>query len=299
LSGPADAQLPRTVSVALPLPLRRAFTYAVPDSLPMPAPGVRVRVPLSERVLTGVVLESPAPPASVPGTLRDVLDVLDDEPVCLAELLTTAARVADRFFASTGEVLKSALPARLPASGSVRYRITERGALAGGPGFEASASPEERGILERLAGGESVRVIELPGPASRRRDALRGLEERGFVRAVSAAKPKTSRVEVAYAPGALTGDARERALGRSRRAREALDYLESLGRPATAAEARLAIGVSTAILRSMAAKGLLRTFEQTRRAGEAPVAPPRPPVVPTPPQAEAIEAISSAVREGR
>jgi primosomal protein N' (replication factor Y) len=299
LSGPADAQLPRTVSVALPLPLRRAFTYAVPDSLPMPAPGVRVRVPLSERVLTGVVLESPAPPASVPGTLRDVLDVLDDEPVCPAELLTTAARVADRFFASTGEVLKSALPARLPASGSVRYRITERGALAGGPGFEASASPEERGILERLAGGESVRVIELPGPASRRRDALRGLEERGFVRAVSAAKPKTSRVEVAYAPGALTGDARERALGRSRRAREALDYLESLGRPATAAEARLAIGVSTAILRGMAAKGLLRTFEQTRRAGEAPVAPPRPPVVPTPPQAEAIEAISSAVREGR
>src|SRR5262249_10370809 len=203
LSDPADPRLSRTVSVALPLPMRRAFTYAVPDSLPMPAPGVRVRVPLSERVLTGVVVEAPAPPASAPptGALRDVLAVLDEEPVCPPELLATAARVADRFFASTGEVLKSALPARLPASGSVRYRITERGALSGGGG--ASASTEQRAILERLAGGESVRVVELPGEGAARRDALRALEERGLVRAVSAAKPRTTRVEVAYAPGVL------------------------------------------------------------------------------------------------
>jgi primosomal protein N' (replication factor Y) len=295
LSVSAEAPHPRTVTVALPLPLRRAFTYAVPDALPMPAPGVRVRVPLSERVLTGVVIETPPTATPVAGALRSVLAVLDEAPVCPAELLTTAARVADRFFASTGEVLKSVLPARLPASGAVRYRITEKGALGG-----ASAPAPERAILERLAGGESVRVVELPGEGAVRRDALRALEERGFVRAVSAAKPRTARVEVAYAAGALGGDARERALGRSRRAREALEYLEGLGRPATAAEARHAIGVSPAILRGMAAKGLLRTFEQSRRTGEGAVPPPpRPPVVPTPPQAEAIEALSSALRERR
>jgi primosomal protein N' (replication factor Y) len=285
----------RSVSVALPLPLRHAFTYAVPDPLPMPAPGVRVRVPLSERVLTGVVVESPAREAPASATLRDVLQVLDEEPVCPPELLTTAARVADRFFASTGEVLKSALPARLPASGSVRYRITEKGALGGG----ASRSPEERGILERLAGGESVRVVELPGEGAPRREALRALEERGFVRAVSAAKSRTTRVELAFAPGASPAAARGQALGRSRRAREALDYLEALGRPATAAEVRLAIGVSPAILRGMAAKGLLRSFEQSRRAGERSAPAPRPPVTPTAPQAEAIEAVASAVRDRR
>ncbi|HEY1252126.1 MAG TPA: primosomal protein N' [Thermoanaerobaculia bacterium] len=294
MSVPADTEHPRTVSVALPLPLRRAFTYGVPDGVPLPAPGVRVRVPLSERVLTGVVVEAPGP--GVAGQLRDVLEVLDEEPVCPPELLTTASRVAERFFASTGEVLKSALPARLPASGSVRYRITERGALRGDG---APASADERAILERLAGGEAVRVVALPGEGAARREALRALEERGFVRAVSATKPKVARVEVAYAPGALAEEPRERALGRSRRAREALAYLESLGRPATAAEVRLAIGASAAILRGMAAKGLLRTFEQTRRGAGAPVPPPRPPVVPTPPQAEAIEAVSAAVRERR
>jgi primosomal protein N' (replication factor Y) len=101
----------RTVSVALPLPVRRNFTYAIPDGLPTPLPGVRVRVPLSERVLTGVVVDEPPEPA--PGSTREILQVLDDEPVCPAELLATATRVAERFFASTGEVLKSALPARL------------------------------------------------------------------------------------------------------------------------------------------------------------------------------------------
>jgi primosomal protein N' (replication factor Y) len=284
---------PRTVAVALPLPIRREFTYAVPEAVPTPPPGVRVRVPLSERALTGVVVGASAAPP--PGALREILEVLDEEPVCPPELLATAARVAERFFASTGEVLKSALPARLPATGAVRYRITERGAFG-----RSGAPPAQGAILERLAGGETVRVVDLPGEGVERREALRALEERGFVRAVSAAKPKAARVEVAYAPGALAGEARERALGRSRRARETLAYLEALGRPATAAEARLAIGVSSAILRSMAGKGLLRTFEQARRSG--PAAPPpaaRPAVEPTPPQSAAIHAVASAVRERR
>ena len=104
--------------MALPLPLRRAFTYAVPPAIPVPAPGTRVRVPFGERVLTGVVV--PSPPGPPPDSLREVLEVLDDEPVCPPDLLELAARVAERFFASPGEVLKTALPAKLPASGALR-----------------------------------------------------------------------------------------------------------------------------------------------------------------------------------
>ncbi|HVE66868.1 MAG TPA: primosomal protein N', partial [Thermoanaerobaculia bacterium] len=137
----------RTVSVALPLPIRRSFTYRVPDTLSMPLPGSRVRVPFGERVLTGIVVsDPPAEPEGKPVALRDVLEVLDDEPVCPPELLETATRVAQRFFAAPGEVFKSVLPARLPAAGSVRYRITEKGALAA-----ARAPREERPFLEALA----------------------------------------------------------------------------------------------------------------------------------------------------
>ena len=164
------------------MPLRRSFTYSVPEGSPLPAPGTRVRVPFGERVLTGVVVSSE--PDLRPGAVRDLLEVLDEEPVCPEELLATAGRVAQRFFASTGEVLKSVLPARLPASGAVRYRITEKGAFGMG-----SAPPAERAILERLASGEAVRVIELPGEGVDRHAAVRGLEDRGWIRARSAPAP--------------------------------------------------------------------------------------------------------------
>ena len=165
----------RRISVALPLPLRQSFTYRVPEGVPLPAPGTRVRVPFAERALTGVVLDEPA--GEAPGTERTILEALDDEPVCPPELLVTARRVAERFFASTGEVLKSALPARLPAKGAVQYRITDKGLLGTPP-----ASPEERAILDRLASGDAARVADLPGEGRSRREALRRLEEAGRVR---------------------------------------------------------------------------------------------------------------------
>jgi len=258
----------------------------------MPEPGTRVRVPFAERVLTGVVVESET--GAAPGSLRDLLEVLDEQPVCPPELLATAARVAQRFFSSTGEVLKSVLPAKLPASGAVRYRITEKGAL----GIDR-ASADERAILERLASGESVRVIELPGEGRQRHAAMRALEDRGFIRAASAAPRRRDRTEIAYDLGALTAEDAVRALGRSRKGREVLALLTSLGRPASGAEIRVATGAGPAVLRGLAAKGLVRSFEQERStAGPAVAA--RPSLVsPTSEQAAAIAAIAGAIRERR
>jgi len=264
----------------------------VPDGSPVPEPGTRVRVPFAERVLTGVVVEPEA--GAVPGSLRDLIEVLDEEPVCPPELLATAARVAQRFFSSTGEVLKSVLPAKLPASGAVRYRITEKGAL----GMDRT-TPAEHAILERLASGESVRVIELPGEGRPRHEAMRALEDRGFIRAASAAPPRRARTEIAYELGALTGEDADRALGRSRKGREVLALLASLGRPASGAEIRVGTGAGSAVLRGLAAKGLVRSFEQERSAA-GPAAAARPSLVsPTSEQASAIAAIAAAIRDRR
>jgi primosomal protein N' (replication factor Y) (superfamily II helicase) len=96
----------RIVTVALPLPLRRNFSYSVPAALPIPQPGSRVRVPFGERVLTGVVLAHGGEQTT---GLREIVEVLDVEPVCPPELLAAAERVARRSFASTGEVLRLSL----------------------------------------------------------------------------------------------------------------------------------------------------------------------------------------------
>jgi len=288
------SQGPRTVAVALPLPLRQSFTYAVPEGMTTPVPGVRVRVPFGERVLTGVVLDESA--GEAPAGTREILEALDAEPVCPPELLKTAARVAERFFASTGEVLRSALPARLPASGAARYRITEKGILS-----RRGASDAQTAILEQLADGGAVRVVNLPGGGAERREALRALEERGLVRPVGSLKERTPRVETAFAPSPLASDpeARERALGRSRRGRDVLEYLEALGRPATAPEIRMATGAAASVARGLAAKGLLRSFAQGRRSEPETPAPATPRIEPTAPQSAAIAAITAAVEERR
>ena len=252
-----------------------------------------MRVPFGERVLTGVVVGAPDG-ATVAGPLRDVLEVLDDEPVCPAELLATAERVADRFFASTGEVLKSALPARLPAKGAVRYRITDRGALAA-----AGASPEERAILDRLVGGEALRVRDLPSDGAARRQVLRALEERGWVRAAGSARRSVRRRELAYEAAPRRGDPADRALGRSPRGRAALAWLSALGRPASAGEIRAATGAGRAVLDGLVARELVRAFELERPAGEPVPAPSGARFASTPAQAAAIAPIVAAVRERR
>jgi primosomal protein N' (replication factor Y) (superfamily II helicase) len=251
----------RIVSVALPLPIRRNFSYRVPESLPIPRPGARVRVPFGERALTGVVL--PGEGEESPG-LREILEVLDLEPVCPTELLEAAERVARRSFASTGEVLKSALPARLPAAGAIRYRITERGALWRAQGAEGE-------ILDRLRDGAAVRLSDLL--VEGRQEALRALEERGLIRAVSSARERRPRSEKGYTPGAGTPEDLAARLKGSRRGREVLGFLEALGRPATGPEITLHTGAGPAVLRNLLARGVLRSFEQARRPEEpAPLA---------------------------
>jgi primosomal protein N' (replication factor Y) len=273
--------------VALPLPIRRSFSYRVPDSLPMPEPGSRVRVPFGERAMTGVVL---ARGDEETAGLRDVLEVLDTEPVCPPELLDTAERVARRSFASTGEVLKSALPARLPAAGTVRYRITGRGALARAPAAEGE-------ILDRLRDGRTVRLSDLP--VEGRREALRSLEERGLIRAVSAARDRKPRSERAYTPGAGSPGELSALLVGSRRGRDVLGFLQALGRPATAAEISLRTGAGPAVLRNLVSRGALRCFEQARKLEEP--APPalRPALRLTAEQESALAEIGGAIAQRR
>ena len=287
----------RLVSVALPVPLRRTFTYRVPENLDVPAPGTRVRVPFGERVLTGIVVPDRQSPGESDAALRDVLEVLDEEPVCPPDLLETAAKVAQRFFAAEGEVLRSALPARLPAAGAVRYRITDSGAFG-----MARAEGEERAFLEALADGRTVRLNELPREARPRRDVVRSLEDRGWIRTASPERRAARRAVGAYLPARIQAGELERELGRSRRGRDVFAYLTSLRRPATAQEIRLATGAGPAVLRNLVGKGVLATFEQLERDDPSialTVSNRLPELTLTEEQVRALDTIGEAIRDRR
>ncbi len=102
------------ISVALPLPLFREFTYSVPEPLAVRAGvGSRVVVPVRGRRMIGIVAGVAEPRADV--TPKDILDAPDPAPVVSAHLLDLARWMSQYYVAPLGMVLRTMLPAALSA----------------------------------------------------------------------------------------------------------------------------------------------------------------------------------------
>ncbi len=112
---PAAAPAPALYAeVAVPLPVRGAFTYGVEAHLMATIkPGVRVAVPFGARQLVGfvVALHTSLPEGVDPERLRNVRAVLDVEPVFPADLMRFLREAADYYIYPLGDVLRTAAPA--------------------------------------------------------------------------------------------------------------------------------------------------------------------------------------------
>jgi primosomal protein N' (replication factor Y) len=95
------------VEVAVPVPLRRTFTYLWPEARGTPEPGQRVRVPFGRRRLTGVVVGESTGPVGPGVRLREVESVVDGSALLPATLLELVRFAADYYVAPIGEVVRS------------------------------------------------------------------------------------------------------------------------------------------------------------------------------------------------
>src|ERR1700686_5841493 len=97
-------------NVALPVPLRNTFTYAIPEGLRARVqPGSRVLVPFRKKSLVGVVVElAETPPAET--KIREVAKVLDLVPALTPKLVELAHWIAGYYLAPIGEVFRAMLP---------------------------------------------------------------------------------------------------------------------------------------------------------------------------------------------
>ncbi|HXI03839.1 MAG TPA: hypothetical protein VNI57_11750, partial [Candidatus Saccharimonadales bacterium] len=101
----------RYADIALPVPVRRLFTYGLPSGIEGGAErGCRARAPFGRRVLTGVIVSSPERPRIESGRIRDVTGLPDSEPSIGAGLLETLTWAARYYVAAPGPVLAMALP---------------------------------------------------------------------------------------------------------------------------------------------------------------------------------------------
>lgn len=117
-SEPKNSRPPAFVEVVLPVPLRRAFTYRVPEAMQGTIkPGARLTLSFGRRNLTGYAVELheelPAGIEIDESKLKDVIEVLDEEPLITPEILKLTQWTADYYASFWGEMLKASLPAGL------------------------------------------------------------------------------------------------------------------------------------------------------------------------------------------
>ena len=111
--------------------------------------GCRVLAPFGPRKLTGVVLElhDRAPQMAV----RDLLRLIDSEPVIDAELMRLARWIANYYCAPLGEVLRSMLPLGSDVRSGKVYSLTDSGRDAARQlGLDAGPEDVARQVLVQL-----------------------------------------------------------------------------------------------------------------------------------------------------
>jgi primosomal protein N' (replication factor Y) len=201
--APEASEPARWVEVALPVPVRRRFTYRVPTGM-APVVGARVAVPFGGRKMVGVVLGHPdTPPAGVK-MLKSIAAILDAQPVFTEELLRFLVEAADYYLHPLGEVLRAAAPAMpseglraLKRDGFLREseslpgaavatrrtlfarasRSTDEASLGSAPRL----GPRQRAVLALLAERGELAADELRDHVPDARAVLRTLEARGLV----------------------------------------------------------------------------------------------------------------------
>jgi primosomal protein N' (replication factor Y) len=112
------------VQIAVDVPIFSALTYRVPDSLQgIVEVGQLVQVPFRNRAKTGLVVGMvDQAPTDFKGKIRDVLDVVDRQPLLGEAGLKFLHFIADYYFTPLGEVVRLAIPAAIRIEGIKHYQ---------------------------------------------------------------------------------------------------------------------------------------------------------------------------------
>lgn len=281
--------------VALPLPMRREFSYTLPPGIAdRNLVGRRAVVPFGHRKLTGVIVGTTMEPPPVEA--KAILEILDEEPLVGESILKLTNWIADYYLASWGETLRAALPLG-QACRSRRYAV----ALEGGVGL--TDDPFTRSVDQAIRDAGRVPVHSLVRRMGKRVDtALRKLARSGRVEVCSILEDGRigSRTEIwaeVLPEGCVDGS--EKSLRRNAvRQIECLMYLR-MKRRVRKSELRARFGGACDAL---VKKGFVREVEEEiLRIADIVIIPsmddPDPPL--TPEQQSALRPVVSAIEEER
>jgi primosomal protein N' (replication factor Y) len=216
---------PLVVEVAVPVPLDETFDYALEEGA-RAEPGARVLVPHGGRRVVGVVIAAKSgEEARARGPLRRVIQVLDDEPVLPAALLSAVLRAAHDALCPPGIALAAAVPPGTAPRPGTRVSLLPAG-------LRALERGELRGTLARVlwALGKRPRSeAELRSRFPAAVPALARLERLGLVSRAAGTDPPRVRAQTERVYRVAPGVDLARAKQELARAPKRLELLLALG----------------------------------------------------------------------
>jgi primosomal protein N' (replication factor Y) (superfamily II helicase) len=259
----------RYCEVALPVPLRSAFTYAVPAAFDGECLlGRRVVVPFGRRAMVGVCIaecESPPAAAPAPSQIKEIASVMDSVSALTPNLLALGQWISRYYAAPIGETIRAMLPPEIELRREREYALT-----ASGRGYlNDLAAAEERTDTEQ----NELDLLRRLEPTSARgkhvnENLAEALVRRGHLSARDVLRDRKTRVQkiVAWNAGAAP-EAHSRASAAEHRIRETLTATRGpLPLPLLIEKA----GVSRAAVSRLEKQGLLTTWDEPITPGEDP-----------------------------
>jgi primosomal protein N' (replication factor Y) len=242
--------------LALPVPVDRLFTYLLPETQRTSAQvGCRAEVPFGPRKLVGVIVRThnDAPPQP----LRNILRILDPEPVLDRFLLQLGRWISEYYCSPIGEVFKSMLPLAGEIRQSIRYALTASGHQAARQLITASLEDPASRILALLDVHPRTAKY-LAGKVKNVHSVLKALIKRGWVISESEVQQRdplrapAERLQVEF----LARPEPEIKLSKSER--ELLAFLELHPGPHNLAQIMTIVSRASEAARSLGRRGLIK-----------------------------------------
>jgi len=175
---------PKYANIVFPIPVDRCFSYILPEEFRGKAKvGMRALAPFGkgDRETEGVIVELLEKPQVQ--DVKEVMDVLDEEPFFADDMLKLTRWIADYYMSSWGEALRCATPAGINI---ISKRIVSMSQIEDRDAALARLSktaPRQAQILTALSweGDMSIQKLKARFEATGLYSALAALENKGLI----------------------------------------------------------------------------------------------------------------------
>ena len=257
------------VEIVFPLPFRKSFTYLVPTELEKQAKiGVRAVAPFGKRTLTGFIINK-VKTVSLKDVIKPIIDILDEQPIVDKDGFRFYEWLADYYLCSFGEALKLAVPYGSEVE-SKRKIIPDQKACIYLLTKEKNRSSTRGKILKVLSEKKEISLQQLQKLVKKKNiySILRTLQQQGVITLLDLMQPakvkakSVNYVKLNKSVGQVYSLFPEIERRSPKQVKLLLELVAAKGKGLPVAELLHKTSSSKSSLDSLAAKGIVKIYEQ-------------------------------------